>query len=243
MAAACLGAMRLVFLATLAVVALAAPEVMPLWEQQQADFNGMLPEEMELEVVEEDASQGGSGVPNAFNKPFPFDPVADKFAGKAAGLPGDDPMANPVATLPFPKTVIPPSPCFQHVNHQFEWSTTRLGQAVSGVGNWTANGTIGSGMRTKASLKTHDGAFYADYVIDIMKAPGDACFAVVKPTKWNNEATGANPTKSCVTFYPDVRTHISTGCGSTGEKCLDSCEGATGATGGGMTVWHNIDHA
>lgn len=232
-------AMRVLIVAALAVCALGIhEEVTPLWEQQQALYDRVIPD-VELEQVEA-TSPDQPGDISESEKPFPFDAVGDKFADKI--IPGDDPMANPENTLAFPKHHYAADPCYQHVGHDFEWSTTKLGKAISGTGKWTKEGVYGAADKTKASLTDHKGAFYADYDITIMNAEGGACFAVVKPTKCNVAETGKKPTTSCVTFYPDVRTHVSTGCGSLDEKCLDSCEGATGASGGGMVVWHNVDH-
>jgi len=232
-----MGATCLLAIAIAATVAIAEPEVTPLWEQQQSDFDSMV---AETELEEVDAS--GPSVPHvAFRKPFPFDPVGDKFAGKI--IPGDDRMANPVSTLPFPATKAVANPCYQHVGHKFEWSNSKLGSAVSGTGNWTATGSYGASLRTTNTLKDRHGNFYATYSVDLMKGPGDACFAVTKPLKWNSADTGPHPTVSCVTFYPDTHTGISSGCASTSEKCRTNCDGAATATGGGLTVWHNIDHA
>merc|ERR1711988_126990 len=223
--------------AALAVVAMGvSAEVTPLWEQQQELFDSVIPD-VELEQVEATSPDAPGDLADS-EKPFPFDPVGDKFAGKIIHATGD-PMADPTNTLDFPKHHYPANPCLQHVGHNFEWTTTKHGDTISGTGKWTKIGLLGAGLKAKATLKDSLGKFYASYEMDIMAAQGSACFAVVKPIKWNLAATGAKPTVSCVTFYPDVRTQVSTGCGSVDEKCLTTCDDSTGASGGGRIVWHN----
>merc|ERR1712072_710527 len=141
---------RLLLFCVVAIMAtMASAEVTPLWEQYAADYDRMLPEEMELEQVE---SPDKPGSITESEKPFPFDPVADRFAGKAAGIPTQDRMANPVNTLPFPKYHKAANPCYQHVGHSFEWSTTKLGESVGGTGTWKKTGNIGASLKTTASL-------------------------------------------------------------------------------------------
>jgi hypothetical protein len=220
----------------MAVGVLSAPQPMDLWEQQTSLYEELL-QDGDSSAEASASSDPTSTVVTAPDGPgwpgddFPYEPVADRYHA------ADDPMADPTRTMAFPPTSMS-HPCLVHVGHDMGFSRTYNGSSVSGVGRMFQTGKEGAAVKAKFATKTQ-----GTFDVKVMSGPDDTCFAIwtptVTPQKGSKPAAGGaddSVKPTCITFYPDLASGTSAGCGSETMECLPKCTDKDH-----MYVWRNTD--